>query len=147
MTEKPKAPKISTGRKAGERYNTVEVDRRIAARLLMRRTEIGLTQKALALKMNLTPQQIGKYESGENRMMAGTIHRMAETLKVTPNYFYKDPSSQFPDQDPELPEPQSPLMANGGDKLLADYAALSPERRRIVAALARTLNEIKESKA
>lgn len=146
MTDKPKPAKVSTGRKNGERYTTVEVDRRIAERILTRRTEIGLTQKALALKMNLTPQQIGKYESGENRLMAGTIHRMAECLQVSPNYFYKDPTSQFPEVDPPTREPQPPLFANGGGKLLADYAALPADRRRIVAALVKTLTDLKESK-
>ncbi|USN14074.1 exonuclease [Brevundimonas phage vB_BpoS-Papperlapapp] len=148
MTDNPQKPKkVSTGRKNGERYITAEVDRRIATRLLTRRTEIGLTQKALALKMNLTPQQIAKYESGENRLMAGTIHLLAETLQVSPNYFYKDPSSNFPATDPALMDEHSALLAQGGVKLLADFTALSPGRRKVVAALVTSLTELKEPKS
>ena len=148
MTDDQKPKKVSTGRKNGERYNTAEVDRRIATRLLTRRTEIGMTQRVLGLKMNLTPQQIAKYESGENRMMAGTIHLLAETLQVSPNYFYKDITSNFPAQDPAVVDHSATLLTQGGGKMLADYTALPPGRRKIVAALASQLaSELKENKS
>lgn len=146
MTDTP-PKKVSTGRKNGERYNTAEIDKRISQRLLTRRTEIGMTQRALALAMNLTPQQIAKYESGENRLMAGTIHRLSETLKVSPNYFYKDITSQFPDKDPPTLDESAALIADGGGRLFADLRAMSPERRKIVATLASQLAaESKEDK-
>lgn len=147
MTDTP-PKKVSTGRKNGERYNTAEIDKRISQRLLTRRTEIGMTQRALALAMNLTPQQIAKYESGENRLMAGTIHRLSETLKVSPNYFYKDITSQFPERDPPSLEESAALIADDNGRLISDLSALSPERRKIVAALASQLAaEAKEDKS
>lgn len=137
MPETPKKP--STGRKNGERYITAEVDKRISQRLRTRRVEIGMTQTALGKAMNLTPQQIGKYESGENRLMAGTIHLLAETLQVSPNYFYKDVESKFPAQDPEVQDQSAALIAKGGGRLVSDLTKLSPSRRRIVQALVNQL--------
>ena len=146
MTETP-PKKTSTGRKNGERYQTAEIDKRIAQRLLMRRTEIGMTQRALALAMNLTPQQIAKYESGENRMMAGAIHLLAETLGVSPNYFYKDITSQFPAEDPPVFEHTTTLIAQGHGKLIAELTVLPPRRQKVVAAVVSALiTELKEDK-
>lgn len=149
MTDTPTKPtKVSTGRKNGERYQS-EADSVIARRLNFRRVELGLTQKKLASLVNLTPQQIAKYELGENRLSAGVLFTLAEALKVTPNYFY---TGTRPETD-DVAEPQTLIQArtlmtkSGGAKLIEDLSKMPAPRRQIVAALVRQLaDELKDKK-
>jgi transcriptional regulator with XRE-family HTH domain len=48
----------------------------------------GLSQVKLAEKLNITFQQIQKYERGENRISAGKLHILAQTLGVTVADFF-----------------------------------------------------------
>jgi transcriptional regulator with XRE-family HTH domain len=66
----------------------IEVGRRIRAR----RLELGLSLNALAAQLELTFQQVQKYESGVNRVAASRLLRIAEALQVPPSFFF--PSQQ-----------------------------------------------------
>lgn len=62
----------------------IEVGRRIRAR----RLELGLSLNALAAQLELTFQQVQKYESGANRVAASRLIRIAEALQVPPSFFF-----------------------------------------------------------
>jgi transcriptional regulator with XRE-family HTH domain len=62
----------------------VEVGRRIRAR----RLELGLSLNALAAQLELTFQQVQKYESGANRVAASRLMRIADALQVPPSFFF-----------------------------------------------------------
>ncbi|ALK09660.1 anaerobic benzoate catabolism transcriptional regulator [Blastochloris viridis] len=62
----------------------IEVGRRIRAR----RLELGLSLNALAVQLELTFQQVQKYESGANRVAASRLMRIAEALHVPPSFFF-----------------------------------------------------------
>lgn len=62
------------------------------------RTERGLTQKELALKLKKSPQQISRYESGEDKIGVDVIHQLAKIFKVQPSLFLGD-TQQAPDND------------------------------------------------
>jgi transcriptional regulator with XRE-family HTH domain len=64
----------------------VEVGRRIRARRLDR----GMSQSALADQIDLTFQQVQKYENGMNRVGAGRLQQIAEALDVPPSFFFRD---------------------------------------------------------
>lgn len=42
--------------------------------------EVGMTQKQLAERLNLSPQKINDYASGERRMSLGTAKTVADIL-------------------------------------------------------------------
>jgi transcriptional regulator with XRE-family HTH domain len=49
-----------------------------------------LTQAALADKLDVTFQQIQKYEKGKNRMSAATMVQIAAVLNVDVQYFFDE---------------------------------------------------------
>ena len=49
----------------------------------------GLTQTKVSKKINVTFQQIQKYERGQNEMRLINIKKLAEVFNVEESYFYK----------------------------------------------------------
>jgi transcriptional regulator with XRE-family HTH domain len=63
----------------------VEIGRKIRALRLQR----GLSQTGLADGIGLTFQQVQKYEKGTNRVSAGRLQRIADTLDTPVTFFYR----------------------------------------------------------
>jgi transcriptional regulator with XRE-family HTH domain len=51
---------------------------------------LGLSQTEVADALDLTFQQVQKYEKGSNRLSAGRLLRVAILLEVPLTYFYQD---------------------------------------------------------
>ena len=64
------------------------VDRVIASNLKRLRKRKGMSQQILADAMDVSFQQIQKYENAANRIGAGRLKSAADALGVTPNDFY-----------------------------------------------------------
>src|SRR3954447_15809610 len=62
----------------------LEIGRKIRAL----RLERGLSQSDLAGGIDLTFQQVQKYEKGTNRVSAGRLQRIADRLNVPVMFFY-----------------------------------------------------------
>lgn len=62
----------------------IEVGRRIRAQ----RRLLGMSQSALAEKLDLTFQQVQKYEKGTNRVGASRLQRVADCLAVPISHFF-----------------------------------------------------------
>ena len=65
-------------------------NRHLGAKLRMRRLSLGLTQTKVAQAINVTFQQIQKYEKGTNGVSSSRLLQLAVFLKVPVNYFYED---------------------------------------------------------
>jgi len=65
-------------------------DREVGRRIKMRRRELGLSQSALGDAINLTFQQVQKYEKGANRVAAGRLQHIAKILKVPVSFFFDE---------------------------------------------------------
>ena len=65
----------------------------LGSKLRMRRLALGLTQTKVAQAINVTFQQIQKYEKGTNGISSLRIMQLANFLKVPVVYFYEDFSS------------------------------------------------------
>ena len=63
--------------------NEAEVHEYAARQLRTIRATRGLSQTKLARKMNISPQQVYKYEWGINRMSASRVLQFAEALEVS----------------------------------------------------------------
>tara|TARA_B100000700_G_C14596440_1_gene647027 strand:+ start:277 stop:645 length:369 start_codon:yes stop_codon:yes gene_type:complete len=62
----------------------------LGKKLRMRRLSLGLTQTKVADAINVTFQQIQKYEKGTNGVSSSRLLQLANFLKVPITYFYED---------------------------------------------------------
>ena len=73
---------------SGRKPNPVDVH--VGSRVRHRRMIIGMSQEKLGEKMNLTFQQIQKYEKGTNRIGASRLFQLSKILDVPVGYFFED---------------------------------------------------------
>jgi transcriptional regulator with XRE-family HTH domain len=76
----------------------------LGKKLRMQRLSLGLTQTKVANAINVTFQQIQKYEKGTNGVSSNRLMQLSNFLKVPITYFYEDytdpSSSQTSSTDP-----------------------------------------------
>ncbi|NNE82960.1 MAG: helix-turn-helix transcriptional regulator [Alphaproteobacteria bacterium] len=65
------------------------VDTHVGRQMRARRELRGLPQKELARQLNISFQQIQKYESGANRISASKMWQLCNVLEVAPGYFFE----------------------------------------------------------
>ena len=65
-------------------------NKHLGSKLRMRRLALGLTQTKVAQAINVTFQQIQKYEKGTNGISSLRIMQLANFLKVPVTYFFDD---------------------------------------------------------
>ena len=65
-------------------------NRHLGSKLRMRRLALGLTQTKVAQAINVTFQQIQKYEKGTNGVSSSRLIQLSKFLKVPITYFYED---------------------------------------------------------
>ena len=69
----------------GDNFN-----KHLGNKLKLRRLSLGLTQTKVAKAINVTFQQIQKYEKGTNGVSSIRLLQLANYLKVPVNYFFED---------------------------------------------------------
>ena len=65
-------------------------NKHLGNKLRMRRQALGLTQTKVAKAINVTFQQIQKYEKGTNGVSSIRLLQLSNYLKVPINYFFED---------------------------------------------------------
>jgi transcriptional regulator with XRE-family HTH domain len=65
-----------------------KVDQHVGERIRRRRALLGFTQEQLADTLQISYQQIQKYETGSNRVSAGRLYQIAQRLDVSVAYFF-----------------------------------------------------------
>src|SRR2546427_5043860 len=65
------------------------VDVEVGQRIRIQRNALGLSQTELANALGVTFQQVQKYEKGVNRVGAGRLARIADTLGVPISFFFE----------------------------------------------------------
>ena len=65
-------------------------NKHLGSKLKLRRLALGLTQTKVAKAINVTFQQIQKYEKGTNGVSSIRLLQLSNYLKVPINYFYED---------------------------------------------------------
>ena len=81
-------------------------DLEIAKRVRALRLQRGISQTELGGVLDVTFQQVQKYETGTNRISAGRLQQIADVLDVPVTYFYAGTNGNGP-------EPSEP--ANDGE--------------------------------
>ena len=79
------------------------VDLHVGAKLRAFRKQRGVPQKALAEAVDVSFQQLHKYETGANRISAAVLYRLARRLAVPIDAFFEG----LP--DPALGDPAFPI--------------------------------------
>lgn len=114
------------------------IDQAVGRRLRLRRRSMGLSQSALAAHLQVSFQQVQKYERGSNRISASKLFRAAAALNVQIGYFFAelpDPADG-PCEAIELP-PAGLYETDEGQALAAVFPAIGSARaRRAVLAVA-----------
>ena len=65
-------------------------NKHLGSKLKLRRLSLSLTQTKVAKAINVTFQQIQKYEKGTNGVSSIRLLQLSNYLKVPINYFYED---------------------------------------------------------
>lgn len=113
---------------------SARLDREIGARVRRARKERGLTQTQLGEALNVSFQQVQKYERGTNRISSSALVLIARVLDVSPHELLGSDGVKGSDIDWDL------FTVDGADELLRIYRSIpSPRLRRIVLQLARDL--------
>jgi transcriptional regulator with XRE-family HTH domain len=90
------------------------IDRVVGQRIRWRRRELKLTQERLGELLELTFQQVQKYEKGVNRVSAGRLYEIAGVLGVPISYFFEGAEDFLDAEHAEFAEdedePHAPVM-------------------------------------
>src|SRR3990172_8460682 len=80
------------------------VDKHVGSRVRMRRMMLGMSQEKLGDALDLTFQQVQKYEKGTNRMGSSRLQQIANILQVPVTFFFEGVPGQ-PRIDGKAPSP------------------------------------------
>ncbi|HLJ63337.1 MAG TPA: helix-turn-helix transcriptional regulator [Stellaceae bacterium] len=72
------------------RHGPDPIDRHIGSRLRLRRTLLGVSQATLGEGIDVSFQQIQKYERGINRVSASMLYQFSRVLEVSVGFFFDD---------------------------------------------------------
>lgn len=92
------------------------LDRDLGAAIRRFRTDLGLSQHALAARLSLSGQQMQKYESGANRVSASTLYLIARELDQPVAVFF--PAYGGPDRAQALLDtPEGRALSRGFSRI------------------------------
>ncbi len=112
------------------------VDEHVGEQIRRRRTVLGLTQEQLAGALNISYQQVQKYETGANRVSAGRLFEIARHLDVGVAYFFEGVE----------PQTSGRVLPHGGRsrttiELVRNFSEIrDPSVRTAVASLVKSLS-------
>ncbi len=115
------------------------IDKHVGSRVRMRRMMLSMSQEKLGDALNLTFQQVQKYEKGTNRIGASRLQQIANILQVPVSFFFEG-APNMPGHSGGLGEAPSPayvsdfLATSDGLSLTKAFVAIKDAklRRRIV---------------
>ena len=111
--------KNETVRKRRAGAEDMEIGRKIRALRLQR----GLSQSSLADGIDLTFQQVQKYEKGTNRVSAGRLQRIADMLNIPVTFFYSGMSSRTKKREAGDPD-FSFMQTSGAVRIVRAYSEI-----------------------
>ena len=77
------------------------VDSYVGSKLRARRIICGMSQEMVGTALNVSLQQIQKYEKGMNRISGSNLYRLTKFLQVPFTYFFEDIESYMSSEDPK----------------------------------------------
>jgi len=114
----------------------------LGKKLRMRRLSLGLTQTKVANAINVTFQQIQKYEKGTNGVSSSRLLQLAVFLKVPINYFYEDFTENRTDES--FPS-QSDTVDLNYSFIVKIFTKLSGNQKSKVLQILKNTSDLKET--
>ncbi len=109
---------------AAMRTEKIISSREIGEAIKRRRKELGISQERLAEILDVSYQQVQRYENGSNRLNVENIQVIAEVLSVPVNYFFRKEGMPF------LADDHLPYGAQEEVILLGHFRKIPIERDR-----------------
>ena len=100
-------------------------NKHLGSKLKLRRLALGLTQTKVAKAINVTFQQIQKYEKGTNGVSSIRLLQLSNYLKVPINYFFED----YPEYLVNIERSKEGHMNVNYNFLVKLYSELSQEQK------------------
>lgn len=116
--------------------NNNPIDVHVGRRVRLRRTLLGMSQEQLGDALNITFQQVQKYERGSNRISASRLWDIGQILDVPVSFFFDDISDDTAAHSPRR-------MKSGGVKGDYEENPADPMARRETLELVRAYYSIK----
>lgn len=117
--------------------NNNAIDMHVGKRIRLRRTLLGMSQEQLGSELDITFQQVQKYERGANRVSASRLWDISQIYDSPINYFFDDMSENTMRSSPRR-------VSRGADDVdLSDEQTKDPMARRETLELVRTYYSIK----
>jgi len=99
--------------------HTAVLHQRLGARLRLARRLARLSQTEVGQMLGITFQQYGKYETGQNRISAVALHRLASHFQISTEWFHASA-----DQEPDAHGAHAVLIAPEAAMLLTRFEAI-----------------------
>ena len=115
----------------------------LGKKLRMRRLSLGLTQTKVANAINVTFQQIQKYEKGTNGVSSSRLLQLAVFLKVPVSYFYEDYTDNK-GEEANIAVEQQPSDLNYSF-LIKIFSKLSSNQKSKVLQILKNTSDLKET--
>ena len=100
-------------------------NKHLGSKLKIRRLSLGLTQTKVAKAINVTFQQIQKYEKGTNGVSSIRLLQLSNYLKVSISYFFED----FPEYLTNIVKSKEGHMNVNYNFLTKLYSELNDEQK------------------
>jgi len=101
-------------------------NKHLGNKLKLRRLALSLTQTKVAKAINVTFQQIQKYEKGTNGVSSIRLLQLANYLKVPVNYFFED----FPEYSINIEKSQEGHMNINYNFLVKLFSELNNDQKQ-----------------
>lgn len=126
-----------------------QTDLYVGKRLKARRLEMGMSQTDIGAAVDLTFQQVQKYEKGSNRVSASRLQQFAVILKVPVSYFFEGlpgNGSAVGGRMPKVTTDYTTFLGEyDGHKFMEAVMAMSVDERRIYLLLGRSITKHREA--
>jgi len=108
-------------------FDSMHIDSQIGQRLRALRLARGLSQADLASKVNLSFQQIQKYESGNSRMTASKLYEISVALDISVVWFFEN--LPLTSEDIKNYEPDA-VLQNDAWKVASEFNCIQDKTTR-----------------
>jgi transcriptional regulator with XRE-family HTH domain len=113
------------------------IDKHVGNRIRARRNTLKLSQTELGEALNITFQQVQKYEKGSNRVSASVLYMMSGILEVPVDYFFDGlPKNNSKGDFPSPKKYDHFLTSREAIGLIEALDRLEPSARKMVIQLA-----------
>ncbi len=113
----------------------------LGKKLRMRRLSLGLTQTKVANAINVTFQQIQKYEKGTNGVSSSRLIQLTNFLKVPITYFFED----FTDYASSDPNSSSNSVDLNYSFLMKTFSKLDENQKNKIFQVLKNTTNLKET--